>query len=190
MRFLSSIFFFFQVEFLSSLSKSEPKQLTLSLSLFFLFLSFFLLKNKNKNSGVANLHVETAADASKGGHGGAAKTGRGLTMLHRVVPGPCDESFGLACARAARLPDEVVEAAAAKAAELEAAGVGKKRRVGGGAFEAEGGDSVTRARRFLADFAALSGDSEAEVTAKARELVDGLRAEGGGAAAALRGLLA
>lgn len=118
-------------------------------------------------------------------------------MLHRVAPGPCDESFGLACARAARLPDEVVEAAAAKAAELEAAGVGKKRRMGGGEgggkegpADAEAAAVAARAERFLADFAALSGEhSEEEVRARARALVEGLRAEGGAAAAALRGLL-
>lgn len=170
------------------LLKKGPNQTTHSLSLLFLFFP------PNKISGVANLHVETAADASQGGHGGAARTGRGLTMLHRVAPGPCDESFGLACARAARLPDEVVEAAAAKAAELEAAGVGKKRRVGGvgggAGAAAGGGGAAARATRFLADFAALSGVSEAEVEARARALVEGLRAEGGGAAAALRGLLA
>lgn len=115
-------------------------------------------------------------------------------MLHRVAPGPCDESFGLACARAARLPDEVVEAAAAKAAELEAAGVGKKRRVGGmeegKSSGSDDGSAVARAKRFLVDFAALSGDSEEEVRSRAQHLVEALRAEGGGAAAALRGLLA
>ena len=110
-------------------------------------------------------------------------------MLHRVAPGPCDESFGLACARAARLPEEVVEAAATKAAELEAAGVGKKRRVGG-VGKAEEDSVVARAKRFLADFAALSGDSEEEVRAQAQKLVEGLKAEGGGAAAAMQGLLA
>ena len=113
-------------------------------------------------------------------------------MLHRVAPGPCDESFGLACARAARLPDEVVEAAAAKAAELEAAGVGKKRRVGGLEGRSSVGDdsAVARAKRFLVDFAALAGDSEEEVRPRAQHLVEALRAEGGGAATALRGLLA
>ena len=68
----------------------------------------------------------------------------------------------------------------------------QKRRVGGGkeAADADAAAAAARAKRFLADFAALSGDGEGEVRARAQALVEGLRAEGGEAAAALRGLLA
>ena len=122
-------------------------------------------------TGVANLHVVTAADAGGGGGGGG-----GLTMLHRVAPGPCDESFGIACAEAARLPPSVIAAARAKAAALAAGDAvepgAKRPRVerAPGAAEAE-----ARARTFLAAFAALPpGEDRA---ARAKELVAGLTAD-------------
>ena len=59
--------------------------------------------------GVANQHVETAIDEA---------TGR-LTMLYRLAPGPCDQSFGIHVAEFAQFPAEVVDLAKAKAAELE-----------------------------------------------------------------------
>ena len=117
-------------------------------------------------TGVANLHVVTAADAGGGGSGG-------LTMLHRVAPGPCDESFGIACAEAARLPPSVIAAARAKAAALKAGEPGAKRprverALGAAAAEA-------RAHAFLAAFAALPpGEGRA---ARAKELVAGLTAD-------------
>ena len=59
--------------------------------------------------GVANQHVETAIDEAS----------RRLTMLYRLAPGPCDQSFGIHVAEFAQFPAEVVDLAKAKAAELE-----------------------------------------------------------------------
>ena len=59
--------------------------------------------------GVSNQHVETAIDEA---------TGR-LTMLYRVAPGACDQSFGIHVAEFAQFPPEVVALAKAKAAQLE-----------------------------------------------------------------------
>ncbi|XP_063233573.1 DNA mismatch repair protein Msh2 [Bacillus rossius redtenbacheri] len=42
-----------------------------------------------------------------------------LTLLYRVLPGACDQSFGVFVARTARFPPEVVEMAKKKQAELE-----------------------------------------------------------------------
>jgi DNA mismatch repair ATPase MutS len=97
-------------------------------------------------------------------------------MLHRVAPGPCDESFGIACAEAARLPPSVVAAARAKAAALAAGDAtepgAKRPRVerAPGAVAAE-----ARARAFLKDFAALpAGGGRADA---ARALVAALAAD-------------
>jgi len=118
-------------------------------------------------TGVANMHVVTAADA--GGGGG------GVTMLHRVALGASDDSFGVACAVAARLPPDVVADARARAAAIEAGDGGepgaKRARVEASPAAAA---ANVRARAFLAAVAALpAGD-----VAGARVLVDNLRAEG------------
>lgn len=60
--------------------------------------------------GVANRHVQTAIDEGSGK----------LTMLYQVAAGACDQSFGIQVAEFARFPQEVVQLAKAKAAELEA----------------------------------------------------------------------
>jgi len=106
--------------------------------------------------GVANFHVEAKID----------NVSRKLTMLYRLLPGACDQSFGIHCAEFARFPEEVLEMARAKAAELEdfteqgavagALGVGEKRpRDFPDETAVDVARGAARARQFLADFAAL-----------------------------------
>ena len=121
--------------------------------------------------GVSNFHVDAKIDEGS----------RKLTMLYRLLPGACDQSFGIHCAEFARFPEEVLKMAREKAAELEdfsaegaaaaagtatlsplagalgGAGDKRKRDEGEGADDdaADAARGAARARQFLADFAAL-----------------------------------
>jgi len=127
--------------------------------------------------GVANWHVETAVESGEGAGGGSAK--KRLTMLYRVAPGPCDQSFGIHVAEVAGFPPAVVEAARVRAAALEdfSGGGGggqpaaKKARVG-----EEEDEVAARARAFLTALAGLEGEGEAAL-AGAQALVEGLAAD-------------
>ena len=59
--------------------------------------------------GVANCHVSTAIDQASSR----------LTMLYEVLPGACDESFGIHVARFAQFPQEVIDLAESNVARLE-----------------------------------------------------------------------
>nr|XP_028949277.1 DNA mismatch repair protein MSH2-like [Malus domestica] len=59
--------------------------------------------------GVANYHVNAHIDSSS----------RKLTMLYKVEPGACDQSFGIQVAEFANFPESVVSLTQEKAAELE-----------------------------------------------------------------------
>jgi len=65
---------------------------------------------------VQNLHVVahvTARDAAKSKHD------RDITLLYKVEPGVCDQSFGIHVAELANFPENVVKLAKRKAEELE-----------------------------------------------------------------------
>ncbi|KAM1186681.1 hypothetical protein ACFX1Q_016582 [Malus domestica] len=65
--------------------------------------------NMKQIVGVANYHVSAHIDSSS----------RKLTMLYKVEPGACDQSFGIQVAEFANFPESVVSLAREKAAELE-----------------------------------------------------------------------
>ena len=117
----------------------------------------------------ANFHVQTAIDPNT----------KKLTMLYRVLPGACDQSFGIHVAEFANFPPEVVQMAREKAAELEDFGSqpdggggepgSKRKRVDAGGDRA----GAERALRLLRDFRALPVASlpEEEALARTRALV-------------------
>lgn len=115
-------------------------------------------ENAGQTSGIANYHVSAHIDSSS----------RKLTMLYKVEPGACDQSFGIHVAEFANFPESVVALAREKAAELEdfspvsivsneaeqEAGCKRKK-------PCEADDMVAGARRgrqFLKDFSELPLD--------------------------------
>ncbi|KAI7843327.1 hypothetical protein COHA_003025 [Chlorella ohadii] len=104
------------------------------------------LETSLPGAGVANLHVK------------AAETDTGLTMLYQVHKGASAQSYGLAVARFARLPPEVIEAAAKRMGELEpsstAGTAGAAAAAAGGSGSAAGGGDQA-ARDLLLKFAQL-----------------------------------
>ncbi|KAI6368058.1 MutS-like protein [Pyricularia grisea] len=66
---------------------------------------------------VANLHV--TAHISGTGDDAKADAKREVTLLYKVEPGICDQSFGIHVAELVRFPDKVVRMAKRKADELE-----------------------------------------------------------------------
>ncbi|KAJ9567286.1 hypothetical protein OSB04_003252 [Centaurea solstitialis] len=106
--------------------------------------------------GVANYHVSAHIDSSS----------RKLTMLYKVEPGACDQSFGIHVAEFANFPESVVTLAREKAAELEDFSplsivssnqaeeeVGCKRKTAD-----DMAIGAPRARQFLKDFSELPLD--------------------------------
>ncbi|TYI09227.1 hypothetical protein ES332_A09G056700v1 [Gossypium tomentosum] len=111
---------------------------------------------KKQIVGVANYHVSAHIDSSS----------QKLTMLYKVEPGACDQSFGIHVAEFANFPESVVALAREKAAELEDfsptsiistdAGQeqeGSKRKRGYDADDISRG--AAKAHKFLKEFAEL-----------------------------------
>ncbi|KAI1762298.1 DNA mismatch repair protein msh-2 [Hypoxylon sp. FL1150] len=67
---------------------------------------------------VQNLHVTAHISSSSGGEE-EANNKREVTLLYKVEPGICDQSFGIHVAELVRFPDKVVRMAKRKADELE-----------------------------------------------------------------------
>ncbi|KAI1951616.1 MSH2 protein [Ophidiomyces ophidiicola] len=70
---------------------------------------------------VKNLHVVAfiGDSANEGQNGTIAKKKQEVTLLYRVEPGVCDQSFGIHVAELVRFPEKVVNMARQKAEELE-----------------------------------------------------------------------
>ncbi|XP_051148164.1 DNA mismatch repair protein MSH2 [Andrographis paniculata] len=112
-------------------------------------------QSSKKLAGIANYHVSAHIDSSN----------RKLTMLYKVEPGACDQSFGIHVAEFANFPESVVALARAKASELEdfspksnlpqdVQEVGSKRKRGCDSDDVSRG--IERARQFLKDFSEVA----------------------------------
>ncbi|THU49860.1 hypothetical protein C4D60_Mb06t14020 [Musa balbisiana] len=108
--------------------------------------------------GVANYHVGAHIDPSS----------RKLTMMYKVEPGACDQSFGIHVAELANFPEDVVNLARRKAEELEDFSQpsnisdGSEKEVGCKRKRVCNPDDMSsgaaRAHRFLEEFSALPLD--------------------------------
>ncbi|PSN64528.1 DNA mismatch repair protein-like protein msh-2 [Corynespora cassiicola Philippines] len=73
----------------------------------------------NTYSQVQNLHVVAHITEGAASLGGEAKQKREVTLLYKVEPGVCDQSFGIHVAELVRFPQKVINMAKRKADELE-----------------------------------------------------------------------
>jgi DNA mismatch repair protein MSH2 len=68
---------------------------------------------------VRNLHVTAHISGTGDADSGGSNSKREVTLLYKVEPGVCDQSFGIHVAELVRFPDKVVRMAKRKADELE-----------------------------------------------------------------------
>jgi DNA mismatch repair protein MSH2 len=68
---------------------------------------------------VQNLHVTAHIGGTSAAATSEADAKREVTLLYKVAPGVCDQSFGIHVAELVRFPDKVVRMAKRKADELE-----------------------------------------------------------------------
>jgi DNA mismatch repair ATPase MutS len=124
---------------------------------------------------VQNLHVVAhISDATDGEGATVPATNRQVTLLYKVEPGVCDQSFGIHVAELVRFPQKVVNMAKRKADELEDF-EGKHEQ----GLEAVGKEEVEKGSQLLKDVLvkwkeATEGRemSTSEQVAKMRELVN------------------
>lgn len=140
---------------------------------FVLFASHYheLTALADKEPAAANRHVTVHYAADRGE----------LTMLYAVKEGPCPSSFGIHVAEWAAFPRSVLDAARAKAAQLEATSGGASSiMAAGGAAAAAGADAdeAAKGKRFLAELAAEAGFEALPTQAKRRRLQELLRKAG------------
>ncbi|KAH6567900.1 hypothetical protein BASA62_005862 [Batrachochytrium salamandrivorans] len=90
------------------------EHITKNIGCFTLFATHFheLAKLADQAPGVKNMHVTALLSCLSSGQ-------KSLTLLYKVMPGICDQSFGIHVAELAEFPESVVKIAKRKAAELE-----------------------------------------------------------------------
>jgi DNA mismatch repair protein MSH2 len=95
---------------------------------------------------VRNLHVTAHISGASTASGSKPKPGekREVTLLYRVEPGVCDQSFGIHVAELVRFPDKVVRMAKRKADELEDFSSSKQDDAGEAPVAAAGGEYTKR----------------------------------------------
>ncbi|KAL8488024.1 hypothetical protein ACS0TY_024341 [Phlomoides rotata] len=133
-------------------------------------------QSSKKLTGVANYHVSAHIDSSS----------RKLTMLYKVEPGACDQSFGIHVAEFAKFPESVVALAREKASELEdfspmAVVPSDSGKMGSKRKRVENSEDVIkgaeRTRQFLKDFTEIPLDKVEfqEALQRVRELKEDLK---------------
>jgi DNA mismatch repair protein MSH2 len=98
-------------------------------------------------SGVKNVHVSALAEDNK------------LTMLYQVKSGACDQSFGIHVAEMVNFPQEVIQMAKRKAAELEDFGQNGNASVSSKRHLTEKKHAEQLIDNFLNEFAKIPLDS-------------------------------
>jgi DNA mismatch repair protein MSH2 len=120
---------------------------------------------------VRNLHVVAHVSGAEQGQGTGRGRDRDITLLYKVEPGVCDQSFGIHVAELANFPESVVKLARKKADELEdfGAGAGKEAEALPEEVVSEGVTLVEEMLRKWAGGAGADGDVEMGDTEGARD---------------------